>query len=54
VFNRQGVRLYKSYDYKNDWYGTYNGEQLPDGTYFYQLYLSEGVIEKGFIFIKTN
>jgi gliding motility-associated-like protein len=52
VFNRLGIKLYESYDYKNDWYGTYNGEKLPDGTYFYQLYLSEGVIEKGYIFIK--
>ena len=52
VFNRLGIKLYETNDYKNDWYGTYNGEQLPDGTYFYQLYLSEGVIEKGFIFIK--
>ena len=54
VFNRQGVRLYETDNYQNDWCGTYNGEKLPDGTYFYQLYLSEGVIEKGYIFIKTN
>ena len=54
VFNRLGIKLYETDNYQNDWYGTYNGEKLPDGTYFYQLYLSEGVIKKGFIFIKTN
>ena len=52
VYNRLGIKLYETNDYKNDWYGTYNGEKLPDGTYFYQLYLTEGIIEKGYIFIK--
>ena len=52
VFNRLGIKLYETDNYQNDWYGTYNGEKLPDGTYFYQLNLSEGVTEKGFIFIK--
>ena len=54
VYNRLGIKLYETDNYQNDWCGTYNGEKLPDGTYFYQLYLSEGVIEKGYIFIKTN
>ena len=54
VYNRLGIKLYETNDYKNDWYGTYNGQQLPDGTYFYLLYLSEARIEKGFIFIKRN
>ena len=54
VYNRLGVKLYETDNYQNDWNGTFNGESLPDGTYFYQLYLSEGVIEKGFIFIKRN
>ena len=53
VYNRLGIKLYETNDYKNDWYGTYNGQQLPDGTYFYLLYLSEARIEKGFIFIKN-
>jgi gliding motility-associated-like protein len=52
VYNRLGIKLYETDNYQNDWCGTYNGEKLPDGTYFYQLYLSEGVIEKGYIFIK--
>ena len=54
VYNRLGIKLYETTDYKSDWNGTYNGQPLPDGTYFYQLYLSGGVIEKGFIFIKRN
>ena len=54
VYNRLGIKLYETDNYNNDWYGTFNGEPIPDGTYFYQLYLSEGVIEKGFIFVKRN
>jgi len=54
VYNRLGIRLYETTNYQNDWGGTYNGEKLPDGTYFYQLYLSEARIEKGFIFIKRD
>jgi gliding motility-associated-like protein len=35
VFNRYGSSVYQSNDYKNDWQGTYKGEALPDGTYYY-------------------
>lgn len=35
VFNRYGSSVYQSNDYKNDWQGTYKGENLPDGTYYY-------------------
>ena len=35
VFNRYGSSVYQSNDYKNDWTGTYKGENLPDGTYYY-------------------
>ncbi|MAW50828.1 MAG: hypothetical protein CMC41_06880 [Flavobacteriaceae bacterium] len=47
-----GIKLYETTNYKNDWNGTYNGVKVPDGTYFYQLYLTEAVIQKGFIFVK--
>lgn len=35
VYNIYGKELYTSEDYQNDWAGTYNGKQLPNGTYMY-------------------
>ncbi len=34
VFNRYGSKVFDSKDYKNDWYGTYKGKAVPDGTYY--------------------
>jgi gliding motility-associated-like protein len=42
VFNRWGATVFESKDYQNDWAGTYNGQPLPPGTYFYQLRLNDG------------
>ena len=41
IFNRWGDEVYTSTAYKNDWTGTYNGKQLPAGTYFYLLRLGD-------------
>jgi len=41
ILNRWGDVMYKTSNYQNDWYGTYNGKQLPDGTYFYILRIFE-------------
>ena len=35
IFNRWGDEVYRAEPYNNDWEGTYNNEDLPDGTYFY-------------------
>jgi gliding motility-associated-like protein len=36
IFNRWGSKVWESSDYQNDWNGTdENGNELPDGTYFY-------------------
>lgn len=41
IYNRWGELLYRSTDYKNDWNGTYNGENLPVGTYYYVIELND-------------
>jgi len=41
IFNRWGDEVFASAAYKNDWTGTYNGRQLPAGTYFYLLRLGD-------------
>lgn len=37
IYNRNGMEVYEAEGYNNSWDGTYNGELLPDGTYYYVL-----------------
>jgi len=37
VYNIYGNIVYSKKGYTNDWKGTYNGTELPDGTYYYVL-----------------
>ena len=42
IYNRWGNIVYRATNYQNDWTGTWrNNQDLPDGTYFYQLELNE-------------
>lgn len=47
IYNRYGDLLYSSADYKNDWDGTRNGENLPEGAYYYIVRTKQGGIYKG-------
>jgi gliding motility-associated-like protein len=40
VFDRYGVPVYHSIGYAIAWDGTYNGRQLPTGTYYYVIKLN--------------
>ena len=43
VFNRWGDEVFRSpKPYQNNWRGTFNGEDLPAGTYFYIVDLGDG------------
>jgi gliding motility-associated-like protein len=37
VYNRYGNTVYSNANYQNNWDGTYKGDPLPDGTYYYSL-----------------
>lgn len=37
VYNRYGGLIYSNDNYKNDWDGTYKGNKVSDGTYYYTL-----------------
>jgi len=37
VYNRNGMLVYEQEGYNNSWTGTFNGNPLPDGTYYYIL-----------------
>jgi gliding motility-associated-like protein len=53
VFNQWGDLVYHSKPYNNDWEGTYNGQPLPVGTYFFELILNEQEKPKtGFLIIQ--
>jgi gliding motility-associated-like protein len=40
IFNRWGQRLFYSDGYPNPWDGTFNGEAVPQGTYYYVINLN--------------
>ena len=35
IFNQWGDEVFRAAPYQNDWSGTYNGQELPVGTYFF-------------------
>ncbi len=37
VYNRLGSPVFSSMGYQNNWNGTFNGEPLPDATYYYVI-----------------
>ena len=47
VFNRYGLKVFTSSDYKNDWDGTFNGRQLSNDTYFYFVRCFNQALYKG-------
>ncbi|HHM20963.1 MAG TPA: gliding motility-associated C-terminal domain-containing protein, partial [Bacteroidetes bacterium] len=42
IYNRWGNLVYEATNYQSDWNGTWDGKDLPDGTYFYVLDLANG------------
>jgi gliding motility-associated-like protein len=42
IFDRNGTVIYESKDYQNDWDGRDRSKDLPTGTYFYSIRLSDG------------
>lgn len=55
VYNIYGNEVYKKKEYTNDWKGTYNGADLPDGTYYYIIkFEGQDKILKGSVDILRN
>lgn len=52
IYNEWGDRIFEASPYQNDWGGTFNGDDLPDGTYFY-IYKTTPTAEakKGYVTI---
>ncbi|MCU0346625.1 MAG: gliding motility-associated C-terminal domain-containing protein, partial [Saprospiraceae bacterium] len=52
VYNQWGDKVYEAAPYLNDWKGTYEGQPLPDGTYFFVFQQdSDTAPKKGFVMI---
>jgi gliding motility-associated-like protein len=52
VFNQWGDEVFRAFGYKNDWEGTYNGRNLPEGTYFFVVDFGNGEKKNGFLIIE--
>ncbi len=54
IFNQWGGQVYRDFNYENNWAGTYNGKDLPVGTYYYVLFLDKDKnrVIKGFFVIE--
>lgn len=48
VFNRNGQKVFEGDAYMNDWDGTFNGNPLPDGSYYYMIEFTDSdIVVKG-------
>jgi gliding motility-associated-like protein len=53
IFDRRGVKVYENKNYDNEWNGVdYNGNPLPDDTYFFVLKSENGKSLSGYIVIR--
>lgn len=53
IFNQWGDQVFHANPYNNDWEGTYNGQSLPAGTYFFVVKLpGESKPRAGFLLIQ--
>ena len=52
IFNRWGKTVFEAEDYQSDWDGRWNGDALPEGTYYYVLDPGDGTAPlKGYIML---
>jgi gliding motility-associated-like protein len=56
IFNRYGTKVYSKVDYTNEWIGqSNNGDELPDGTYYYVIEFKNAQATKtGWIYINRE
>jgi len=47
IMNRHGQTVYEAPQYNNDWDATQNGQQLPEGAYYYVLKCSRNEVHTG-------
>lgn len=55
IFNRYGTKVYSKSNYTNEWVGqANNGNELPDGTYYYVIEISGFSAKTGWVYINRE
>jgi gliding motility-associated-like protein len=55
IFNRYGTKVYSKSNYENEWFGqSDNGNELPDGTYYYVIDFTDLETKTGWIYINRE
>ena len=55
IFNRYGTKVYSKTNYTNEWKGqSDNGNELPDGTYYYVVEFNQGPTKTGWVYINRE
>ena len=55
IFNRYGMKVFSQKNYTNQWCGqSDNGDNLPDGTYYYVIERTNGETKTGWIYINKE
>lgn len=55
IFNRYGMKVYAKSNYTVEWKGqSDNGDDLPDGTYYYVIVFNSGPTKTGWIYISRE
>jgi gliding motility-associated-like protein len=53
IFNQWGDEVFRSAPYRNNWGGTYSGDDLPAGTYFFVVDFGDGSeVQTGFLILQ--
>ncbi len=52
IYNRYGRMIFEQDDYTNQWHGQdFNGNELPDATYYYYIRLDSGTEKTGWVYV---
>jgi gliding motility-associated-like protein len=55
IFNRYGVKVYSKVNYTEEWHGqSDNGNELPDGTYYYVVEFNDNPVKTGWVYINRE
>ncbi|MCD8518725.1 MAG: gliding motility-associated C-terminal domain-containing protein [Flavobacterium sp.] len=55
IFNRYGTKVYSKANYSNEWFGqSDNGNELPDGTYYYVIEFNDLPAKTGWVYINRQ
>lgn len=55
IFNRYGLKVYSKVNYTEEWHGqSDNGNELPDGTYYYVVEFNDNPVKTGWVYINRE